>query len=114
MAGKIIVLGISGTALLFVLLVTWALNSRWAGERGLVYNRYNPRPRGLGTLGLLESIYQPSIEHVIEERSSERARGSQDESGERPEPGSLDSGQGVGRRPPPPAVSPRRRPPGGR
>lgn len=72
---------------LFLAVVTWALNSRWAGERDLVYNRYNPRRRGGGTLGLLEAIYQPAIEHVIEERSSERARGSRDESGEKPDPG---------------------------
>jgi hypothetical protein len=87
MAGTILVLGIVVAVLLFVLFVAWALNSRWAGERGYVYNRHNPRPRGLGTLGLLETIYQPSIEYVIEERSSERARGTQDESGEKPEPG---------------------------
>ena len=87
MAGTILVLGIVVVVLLFVLFVAWALNSRWAGERGYVYNRYNPRPRGLGTLGLLERIYQPSIEYVIEERSSERARGTQDESGEGPQPG---------------------------
>lgn len=61
---------------------TWAMNSRLAAERGWVYNRYNPRPKGGGSLGLLEEIYQPSIRHVIEERSSEKARGSQDESGE--------------------------------
>jgi len=53
-----------------------------AGERDWVYNKHNPRPRGGGTLGLLEEIYQPSIQHVIEERSSEKARGSQDESGD--------------------------------
>jgi hypothetical protein len=61
---------------------TWAMNSRVAGERDWVYNRYNPRPKGGGSLGLLEEIYQPSIRHVIEERSSEKARGSQDASGE--------------------------------
>ena len=71
----------------FILFVFWAMNSRWAGERGWVYNRHNPRPRGVGSLGLLESIYQPSIEHVIEERSSEKARGSQEESGDKPEAG---------------------------
>jgi len=87
MAGTILVLGILVAVLLFVLCVTWALDSRWAGERGYVYNRYNPRPRRLGTLGLLETIYQPSIEYAIGERSSERARGAQDESGEKPEPG---------------------------
>lgn len=87
MAGTILVLGIVAAVLLFVLFVAWALNSRWAGERGYVYNRYNPRPRGLGTLGLLETIFHPSIEYVIEERSSQRARGTQDESGDKPEPG---------------------------
>ena len=64
--------------------------SRYAGGRGWVYNKHNPRPRGGGTLGLLESIYQPSIEHVIEERASEKHRGSQDESGDKPEAGRSD------------------------
>ncbi|HAX81325.1 MAG TPA: hypothetical protein DCY40_02005 [Actinobacteria bacterium] len=74
----------------FFVLVLWAANSRRAGERGWVYNRYNPRPRGTGTLGLLESIYQPSIEHVIEERSSQKARGDQAKSGDKPLPGAAD------------------------
>ena len=75
-----------GVFTLFIGVVFWAQHSRWAGERGWVYNKHNPRPRGLGTLGILEEIYQPSIRHVIEERSSERARGSQDESGEGDDP----------------------------
>ncbi len=66
----------------FIGVVMWAANSRTAGERGWVYNRYNPRPRGGGTLGLLEEIYQPSITHVIEERSSQKARGDQAKSGD--------------------------------
>ena len=66
----------------FIGVVMWAANSRLAGERGWVYNRYNPRPRGGGTLGLLEEIYQPSITHVIEERASEKARGDQAKSGD--------------------------------
>ena len=52
-----------------------------AGRRGWIYYKNNPRPPGGGTLGLFEEIYQPSMEHVIEERSSARMRGSQDESG---------------------------------
>ncbi len=64
--------------------------SRYAGERGWVYNKYNPRPRGTGSLGLLETIYQPSMEHVIEERASEKHRGSQDQSGDKPEAGLRD------------------------
>jgi hypothetical protein len=75
---------IGATALAFVGLVVWFLKSRWAAERDWVYNKHNPRPRGLGTLGLIETIYQPSLEHVIEEKASERARGSQDESGDKP------------------------------
>jgi hypothetical protein len=77
---------IAVTAMVFVFgflgVVFWAANSRTAGERGWVYNRYNPRRRGMGTLGLLETIFQPSIEHVIEERSSEQRRGDQASTGE--------------------------------
>ncbi|MEX1207488.1 MAG: hypothetical protein WEE36_02630 [Acidimicrobiia bacterium] len=71
----------------FIGFVVWASNSRIAGERGWVYNKHNPRPRGIGTLGLLETIYQPSMEHVIEERSSEKARGNQTKTGGKPRPG---------------------------
>jgi len=75
--------GVLGVIAGVILLGVWAANSRWAARRNWVYNRHNPRPPGSGgTLGMLETIYQPTIEHVIEERSSERARGSQDESGE--------------------------------
>jgi hypothetical protein len=70
---------------LWIGLTAWALNSRWLAERGWVYNKHNPRPAGTGTLGLLEEIYQPSIRHVIEERSDAEARGAgRDERGERP------------------------------
>lgn len=72
--------------LVLAVAVTWFLSSRWAADRDWVYNRHNPRPKGMGTLGLLEEIYQPGIHYLIEERSSERARGSQDESGDPPDP----------------------------
>jgi hypothetical protein len=88
--GSIVLWVIVGIFVLFIAVLSWAVNSRVAGERGWVFNKHNPRPRGSGTLGFLESIYQPSIEHVIEERSSERARGSQDESGDKPEAGRED------------------------
>lgn len=80
---------ISGIFLVVLISTGYALHrlSRLAGERDWIYNKHNPRPRGGGTLGLLEEIYQPSIQHVVEERSSQRARGSQDESGDKPEPG---------------------------
>jgi hypothetical protein len=86
MAGVIMIV-VLAIVLLFILFVGWALHSRWAAERGWVYNKHNPRPRGGGTLGLLEAIYQPSIEHVIEERASQRARPSRDDSGDPPEAG---------------------------
>ena len=80
MAGYVMI----GIFVTVMAVLAWALNSRTAGERGGVYNRFNPRPRGSGTLGMLEEVYQPAIRHVIEERSSQRARGSQDESGDPP------------------------------
>lgn len=54
-----------------------------ADRRGWIYYRTKPRFRG-SSLGLLESVYNPAMEHVIEERGGERARGSQDESGDDP------------------------------
>ena len=82
-----------GVAVAVPLIMAWALNSRIAGERGWVYNRHNPRPSGVGTPGLLEEIYQPSIRHFIEERSSQRAGAGQDESGDKPEAGRPDSAE---------------------
>jgi hypothetical protein len=78
------VLGVIAAALL---LVGFALNqaARWAGKRGWVYNKHNPRPRGSGTSMLVDQIYQPSMHHVIDEQTSERTRAEQDESGEKPD-----------------------------
>lgn len=58
--------------------------SRWAGRRGWVYNKHNPRPAGSGAPMMLDELYQPSIEHVIEEQSSEAIRADQTESGDKP------------------------------
>lgn len=72
----------------FIVFAFWAANSRWLADRGWVYNKHNRHlRRSVGSLGLLETIYQPSMEHVIEEESSEAARGDQDDSGDRPSPG---------------------------
>ena len=77
-------------ALIAALLVGRAGNrlGRWAGERGWVYNKHNPRRpgSGAGSLGLFEEVFQPSVRHVIEEQSSERLRAEQDESGDGPDP----------------------------
>ena len=79
----------------FIAFAFWAANSRWLAERGWVYNKHNRHlRRNVGSLGLLETIYQPSMEHVIEEESSSAARGDQDDSGDRPRPGG-DHGGGV-------------------
>jgi len=85
--GTVVLITLAVVFVAFLVFLFWAMRSRVAGERGWVFNKYHPRPRGAGTIGLLESIYQPSIEYLIEERSSERARGSQDESGDKPEAG---------------------------
>ncbi len=45
----------------------------WAERRGWLYYRNSSRPRGAG-LGLLAPIYNPAVEHVVEERTSARAR----------------------------------------
>jgi hypothetical protein len=81
---------VSGIVLVMLILIGYGAHrfSRMAGERDWIYNKHNPRPRGGGTLGLLEEIYQPSIQYVVEERSSQKARGSQNESGDKPTPGS--------------------------
>lgn len=94
MAGLIVVAAIV-LVVLFLGFVSWALNSRQAGERGWVYNRYHPRRRGGGTLGL-EALFQPSIEHVIEERSAEARRGSQDDSGDPPGAGGMEMEEPLG------------------
>jgi hypothetical protein len=53
----------------------------WAEARGWIYYRAEDRPRGAG-LNFLAAIYQPEMEHVIEETTSFRARGDQAETGQ--------------------------------
>lgn len=67
-----------------VVIVGYVASSRWAAKKNWVFNKHNPRPRGSGMPMLLDQIYQPSIEHVIEEQSSESIRADQDESGNKP------------------------------
>ena len=73
-----IVIGVLTVALLLVAVA----NSRWAGHKGWTYNRHNPRPRGAGMPRLLDEIYQPSVEHVIEEEASQATRADHDDSGD--------------------------------
>jgi hypothetical protein len=53
----------------------------WMEGRGWLYWRHR-RGSGAGSLGLLETIYQPSMVHVIEEESRQRTEADQDASGE--------------------------------
>lgn len=76
--GVIVVLGLA--ALSVHLLLTWA------ARRGWVYYR-SPDRRLPPTLGLIEEIYQPSMEHVIDEQVSEQTRADRSESGDSPDPG---------------------------
>lgn len=63
-----------------------ALN--WANRKGWVYYRNNDRPPP-HSLGLVEEIYQPSIEHVIEQEVSDQTTRDQAESGDPDAPGSI-------------------------
>ena len=76
----LIVLGV--LAAVVVLLIV--ANSRWVAKRGWVFNKHNPRPGGSANLMLLDQIYQPGVEHVIEEQTSQSIRAEQDESGDKP------------------------------
>ena len=67
-----------------VLVLGAIANSRWAANRGWVYNKHNPRPTRSAIPMMLDEIYQPSISHVIEEQSSESIRADQNESGDKP------------------------------
>ena len=53
---------------------------RWAERRGYVYYLEKPQRRP-PTLGLLEEIYSPDMEHVVEEAASQYVRAEEDESG---------------------------------
>lgn len=57
-----------------------------ADRRGFVYYRNNDRPPP-HTIGLIEEIYQPSIEHVIEAEIKDDTEADQDASGDPEDPG---------------------------
>jgi len=75
-----IMLGVAVT----VLLLAAVAGSRWAGNKGWVFNKHNPRPSGHGIPMMLDEIYNPSVSHVIEEEASESVRADQKESGDTP------------------------------
>jgi hypothetical protein len=75
-----IILGIAAVALHLFL--------TWAGRRGWIFYRDPGRPRP-HTLGLIEEIYQPSIEHVIDQEVTEATEADQAESGDPERPGRV-------------------------
>lgn len=60
----------------------------WANRKGWVYYRNEDRPTP-HSLGLLEEIYQPSIEHVIDQEISEQTAADSTESGDPDTPDST-------------------------
>lgn len=81
-AGLIVAL-VVGTAVVAAL-VRLAL---WADDRGWIMVRRKHRGKGLG-VGMMHiaEIYQPDIEHVIDEIYSVQTRADQDESGDLTDP----------------------------
>ncbi len=59
----------------------------WAESRGWIYYKNKRRPPGLG-LSMIGQIYQPAIEHTVEEEQSTKQKADQDDSGDKPDPGS--------------------------
>lgn len=53
----------------------------WAERRGWIFYRDKDRGRPM-PIGIIDSIYQPSMEHVHVEAGEEAIRGDQAESGE--------------------------------
>lgn len=53
----------------------------WMDRRGWVWYRNKNRPRP-SSLGLIEELYQPSIEHVANEHTRDETEAAQAESGE--------------------------------
>ena len=52
----------------------------WAEDRGYVYYLNEKRPPG-PSLGFLAQIYEPEMEYVVEEETSQLVRAEEDESG---------------------------------
>jgi hypothetical protein len=53
----------------------------WMATRGWVYYRPTERQRP-GSLGFIEEVFQPSMEHVIDEETRDKTEADQAESGE--------------------------------
>ena len=64
----------------------------YAEQRGWVYYKHKRAPAGAGSLAFMElmKIYRPEIEHVIEEEKSGELRVTDDETGQKRDPGRLE------------------------
>lgn len=56
----------------------------YAGARGWIYYRNNPTPSDAGGIGVMSvaQIFEPELEHVLDEIHSEKVRADQDAEGE--------------------------------
>ena len=64
----------------------------YAERRGWVYYKHKRAPAGSGALAFMElmKIYRPEIEHVLEEERGGDLRATDDETGEKKDPGRID------------------------
>ena len=64
----------------------------YAERRGWVYYKHKRAPAGAGSLAFMElmKIYSPEIEHVIEEERGGELRVTDDETGQKRDPGRIE------------------------
>jgi hypothetical protein len=55
-----------------------------AEDRGWIYYKTKRKPGGAG-FSLIGQIYQPSIEHVVEQEQSDKIKADHDDSGDKPD-----------------------------
>ncbi|MGC2240688.1 MAG: hypothetical protein WA726_07600 [Acidimicrobiia bacterium] len=73
---KFLIIAVAVVALLYGL----HLLALWAQTRGWIF--YTKRPPRVYTPGLFEEIFDPSIEHRVEEQASEAIRAAEEYSGQ--------------------------------
>ncbi len=82
-----VILAVAVVVVVFIAAIATHLLLRWMGRKGWIFYGGDERPRPM-SLGLLEEIYQPSVEHVIAQQVTEDTERDAAESGE-PETGSF-------------------------
>lgn len=76
-----ILIALAVVVVLVIAAVVVHLVLTWMERRGWIWYRTKDRPRP-SSLGLIEEIYQPSIEHVVEQQVSEDTEADQAALGE--------------------------------